>query len=323
MTDYSEPINPSATKRAEPLVLVVPPEALALPKSGADPREIWDTLWRGKWLILLGTLAAAVASVSYALTATEWYRAETLLLPQSAETTQGLSSQFGNLSGLASLAGINFDIAGKSMEPVAVLRSRELLRRFIEEENLLPVLFADQWDSASAKWKEVNEQEQPDVRDGIKLFEERIRTIQEDRKTGMVRLVIEWKHPKLAAVWATKLVERVNAQMRQTALSEAEANSRFLQQQLAVTNVVTLQQPLTRLLEHEMQVLMLARGNREYAFRVIDPATAPKWRSRPKRSQIVALATLGGGMLSVGLVFLLDGLRRRSAGKSDQLSRDS
>jgi uncharacterized protein involved in exopolysaccharide biosynthesis len=44
---------------------------------------------------------------------------------------------------------------------------------------------------------------------------------------------------------------------------------------------------------------MLARGNKEFAFRVIDHAQAPKARFKPNRVLIVLLATVLGGMLSM------------------------
>jgi uncharacterized protein involved in exopolysaccharide biosynthesis len=59
---------------------------------------------------------------------------------------------------------------------------------------------------------------------------------------------------------------------------------------------------------------MLARENKEFAFRVVDRAEVPKWRVWPKRAQVVALATLLGGALSIYLVFLRDAIRRRRGG---------
>ena len=57
------------------------------------------------------------------------------------------------------------------------------------------------------------------------------------------------------------------------------------------TNVVSLQQSIGRVLESEMQRLMLARGNEEFSFRIIDPAKPPKLPSEPKRAQIILVAS--------------------------------
>jgi uncharacterized protein involved in exopolysaccharide biosynthesis len=104
--------------------------------------------------------------------------------------------------------------------------------------------------------------------------------------------------------------------MRQRALVDAQANVGYLREELATTNVVTLQQSIGRLLETELQKLMLARGNEEFSFKVIDFAQTPKRRSSPRRTLIVALAAVLGGMLSVFFVFVRDTIRQGGDGAS-------
>jgi LPS O-antigen subunit length determinant protein (WzzB/FepE family) len=117
-------------------------------------------------------------------------------------------------------------------------------------------------------------------------------------------LTIEWTDPKVAADWANLLVKRLNERMRQRALQEAEVNVSYLKRELAATNVVALQHSIGNLLEGELQKAMLARVNDEFAFRVIDRAEAPKWRSRPKRAQIMAIAVLAGFVLGCVVVLV-------------------
>ena len=49
---------------------------------------------------------------------------------------------------------------------------------------------------------------------------------------------------------------------------------------------------------------MLAQGNTEFSFRVIDPAEPPKYRSRPDRLLIVVVGTLLGIVLGVLVVLV-------------------
>ena len=67
--------------------------------------------------------------------------------------------------------------------------------------------------------------------------------------------------------------------------------------------MVALQQSIGRLLESELQKLMLARGNDEFAFRIVDSAQAPRVRFKPRRTLIVIGATFLGGMVAVLFVF--------------------
>jgi uncharacterized protein involved in exopolysaccharide biosynthesis len=142
------------------------------------------------------------------------------------------------------------------------------------------------------------------VRDAVKFFDENVRGVYEDARTGLVTLSVEWKDPSIAAEWANILVKRLNERMRGRALAEAEANVTFLQSEMGSTSIVSLQQSIGRLLEGELQKLMLARGNEEFAFRVIDKAEPPKRRSKPKRALLVILATVLGGVIATLAVVL-------------------
>lgn len=276
---------------------------------GPDLMALWNTLWQGKWLIVGITAFFTLSAVIYALTATQWYRAEVLLAPASTKSAEGLAGQLGNLGGLASLAGINVG-GGNTSEPLAVLRSRDFARAFIEEQNLLPVFFASDWDAKSARWTLDDPKDWPDVRDGVKYFSEEIRGVQEDKKTGLITLSIEWKNAKVAADWANLMVDRVNDSMRARALAEAQANVNYLQHELAAASILTLQQSIGRLLDNELQKLMVARGKKEFAFRVIDRAEPPKWRVKPQRAILIILGFILGLIVSVIWVFVAQSVRR-------------
>lgn len=284
---------------------VLPQDALAAAAGDEiDLFKLWNTLWRSRWLIASIMGVFALASVAYALLMPPWYSANVLLAPVKEKASMGLAGQLG---GLASLAGIS-SAGTSSVEAVAVLKSRDFSRAFIEDQALLPVLFADDWDAVANRWKVADP---PDLRQAVKLFDQNVRQVDEDRRTGLVTLSIEWKDSELAAAWANLLAVRLNDHMRQRALAEAEANVKYLRHELESTTVVVLQQSISRLLENEMQKLMLARGNAEFAFRIIDRAEVPRLKSKPRRTFIVVLAVLFGGMLSVFVVFIREAVRNR------------
>ncbi|MFZ9954375.1 MAG: GNVR domain-containing protein [Ilumatobacteraceae bacterium] len=239
-----------------------------------------------------------MGGVTYALVAQEWWRAEVVLAP--ADKKGGMSGALSQLSGLASLAGVSVG-GGGGNEPLAVLKSKDFARQFITEMNLMPVLLKDQ---------KTEDAKAPDIRDALRIFET-VRTVSDDKKTGLVTLSVRWKDADTAALWANELARRVNARLRAEALAEAERNVTYLQKEMAATSVVSLQQSMGRVLEGEMQKLMLARGNEEFAFKVIDKATPPKLRDAPKRALIAIVATLAGGFLGILAVFLRQAWRNR------------
>lgn len=290
----------------ERLVYVMPERGFGGPADDEiNLRELWKILWGGKWVIIAVTAVFAIAAVTYALNAREWYRAEVLLAPAEQKATPSFTGQLG---GLAALAGVSVG-GGDSAESIAVLKSREFARDFIEDFDLLTIFFADAWDAQQERWRGDDPEKWPEIRDAVKYFHERILRVSEDRQTRMVTLAIEWLEPNLAAEWANALVQRLNVRQRERALREAETNVAYLQAEIARTNVVTLQQTIGRLLESELQKLMLARGNEDFAFRVIDEASPPRQRVRPKRALIAVIGTLLGGMIAVFGVLVVHAMR--------------
>jgi uncharacterized protein involved in exopolysaccharide biosynthesis len=291
----------------ERIVCVIARDVLPLDRQEPVAGAWLATLWSGRWLIVGFVAVFGLASVAYALLATEWYQAEVVLTRTGTKDTQGLTSMLGNLGGglgaLAGLAGISLG-AAKTSEPLGVLRSREFARQFIEEQGLLHVLLYKDWDAKAGHWKESNPKKQPDIRDAVRYFHRHVLSVQEDKKSGLVNVDVEWKDAEAAATWANIIVQRLNEQMRTRALAEAQANVDYLRNELAQTNVVPVEQAVSKLLEAEMQKVMIARGNKQYAFRVVDPAEVPKWRSWPKRTVVVALGVLLGGLLGVVAVFV-------------------
>lgn len=255
--------------------------------------------WRTFSLIMILTVCA---SVVYAFLSPKWYRAEAVVVAVDAKSLPGGLSQ---LSGLASLAGVNLS-RGDSSQPLAVLKSRSLLRDFINEEGLLPVLFSRDWDASSKRWR-VDAGAEPTLDDAVDLFDESIREVIEDRKSGTITIRLAWFDRDLAAQWANALVQRANARLREQALRDAEKNVTYLKREIAESQVVSLQESLGQVLESELQKLLLAKGNSEYAFRTVDPATPPARHYRPARALII----LFGGVLGFCLGVIGALLRQR------------
>lgn len=296
----------SRSRRQTQTFLLVPEEELGRrARASVGAVYVWNVLWSGKYLILATTLIFAALSVAYALTATQWYRAEVVLVPPAMGSEHGLASRLGGLIGAGGLIdSLGIGVDSSDVEALAVLGSSGFARDFIREQNLLPVLFAKDWDAAAGRWRSADPSRRPDLDDGVAFFEKSIRKVRDDKKTGIVRLAMEWTDPKLAATWANLFVERLNDRMRERALATSEDNIKYLRQAMATENTVILQQSIGHVLEGELQKEMLARGNREFSFTVVDRAEPPKWRVRPKRTVIVAVAVVLGMLCGAAIVLL-------------------
>jgi len=301
-----------------PPVQNAPPVYYMPPPAPPEEDEInlldyWRTLMRFKWLIVSLTFLSGVIAVVAALSMTEIYRAEALLAPagEDQNAASALSGQFG---GLAALAGINLGSGGGEVEQaVATLESRAFTNDFIKQEKLMPILFEDLWDPVGKQWLVEDQKALPTYWDAYKVFNEDIRFISDDKKTGMYTLAIELPYPELAADLVNKLVTKINAHQKQAAIIEAKKSIAYLESQLLETSVVEMQQAIYRLIEAQTKNIMLASVRDEYVFKVIDPAVVPEEKIKPKRSLIAILGVIVGFMLSIFLAFFISFIQNQKA----------
>ena len=278
-----------------------------LAKDGIDLRVFLNRLWHKRWWIFTSTLLFTVAATAAAFLMTPIYRASTVMVSAGADRSSvgSLSSALGQLGGLASLAGIGVGSGDlETEEALAVLRSRRFTRNFISGRNLMPKLFAREWNAALSKWN-VRETDRPTPAEAYKYFDQKIRKVNQDKKTGLVTLQIDWKDRNEAAEWSNELVERINAEMRARAIAKAEASIGFLQKELTNTADVGTREAVNRLIESQVKRRMLASVMQEYAFRVVDRAMPPDAKDpvRPRKVIFVLLGLVLG--LSIGCMAVL------------------
>ena len=272
-----------------------------------DLLELIRTLLQ-TWKTIVGiTILCTGLAFAYALHAPEVFKAETLLVPASEEKL-GASSVLSQFGGLATMAGVPI-LSDSNIERVlATLETRVFLKKFIEEKNLLPVIFEDFWDAASKSWILQVDQEGFITEDGISPLRWAIEVDQD--KSGLITLSISWKDPQVAAQWANDLVKQLNEQLRQKAIADSKKRVGYLEQELAKTTLQDMRAVLYNLLESEKQKAMLANVNEDFALEVIDPAVAPETREKPKRKLIVALGGVCGGLLGIFAVFFAQFLQK-------------
>lgn len=261
--------------------------------------EIWEALASRAALIISCTVAAAAIAAGIAFSMTPIYRAETLLavVEQSGGTGGGLSSLAGQFGGLAGLAGVSLGGSADRSEAMGTLNSKRLAESFITERQLLPVLYPESWDAEAQQWKS-SVRQPPTVWKATEKFTKEIRRVSDDKKTGLVTVAVEWRDAQQAAEWTNELVKRANASLRARAITKSDANLVYLNAELEKSSVVELRQAIYRLIESEVKNVMLARGNEEFAFKVIDPAVTPERKTKPKRALIVIVGAFLGLMFS-------------------------
>jgi len=317
--------HPDEPRRgAYPFPPYYPPYPPAEAEDEIDLVELWRNLARHKWLIFLTTLLVTALAATAAFVMTPVYRAEVLMAPVSPEEETGRLAQLADrFGGLAAMAGLELGDQDIDVEAaIATLKSRQFTTSFVRDHDLLPVLFDKKWDPANKTWDVDDPKDVPTEWDAYKLFDEEVRTVSRDKKTGLVSLAIEWKDRELAAKWANELVARINHQQQEKAIGEARKSIDFLKAQLEKTSVTEIQQAIWRLIEAQGKKIMLANVRDEYAFEVIDSAAPPDADdfAKPKRKLMIALGVVVGLMLGVFLAFFRVFVEKQKAkaGRSEE-----
>lgn len=267
---------------------------------GLDLARLLKVIVSGKWMVFGVMAAFAFVAVIYSLVATERYRAEALLAPAAERNTPG---GFSGLSNLANLAGVSLQSGGTAAEAIAFLESKKFAEDFIRDRQLITVLFADQWDANKKSWKSQDIEKQPDLRDAVDYFSDRVRFISKDSETGFITFAVEWTDPVIATEWVTALVTRANEATRQRHIQEIQTKLDYLNEQLTGAKLLELRQAIAGVIEEQINEMTMAQAQTEYAFRVIDPATVPKKRVWPQ-SILIVIASLSLGAL-VGIFIVL------------------
>lgn len=270
-----------------------------------DLRRIVEILWERRLLVGLVSVAGIGVGLAMAVLAKPVFRSEALVIPnQAGSAGGGLGAVASQLGGIAELAGI-YTRPGTENKAVAlaVLQSRVLLEQFVTENRLLPVIFEDAWDPQGGAWKEADPEDVPTALDACEVIKKHILKVSEDKKTGLVTVAVEWTDPALAAKWVADLVSRTNRYLKHQALSESEANLKYLEKQAQASSAVELKQATYNLIEAELKKQMIAMSAEQYALKVIDPPVTPRKRIRPKRKMIVILGGLAG--LLTGVILAL------------------
>lgn len=286
-----------------------------------DLRELFNALWKDKWIILAATIIFGACSVAYSLNLPNIYKSDALLAPAESSNGGGLSKMASQLGGLAALAGVDLTSGQSSQADLAfeVMKSREFIKNFIENHNLkVPLIAATGWEVAqntltlnediynaeSEEWLREPKGlrgKTPTTLEAVDIFKKNIFSVSKDKDSGLYIVSIKYYSPYIAQQWVTWLIEDINRVMRTRSIEETKQNLTFLNEQLQQTAVAEMQSTFYKLIEEQTKSLMLAEVQDEFVFKTIDPAVVPEIKDSPKRALICILGTLFG--LILGLLY--------------------
>ena len=282
--------------------------------------DLFRTLRNSIHFIIIVILGFAALGVLLALTTPPLYKSSILLSPASESSSQSpMASIAGGLGSLASIAGLNTGSGASVEKNIAILKSRQFTREFLNQDGRLQILFSDMWDQSNSVWRAPEGNVLTRFRKFLNLgdgafsgpSDEQIynrfneaRSVGFDNTTGLVTLSIQLPDPYYAQLWANEIVSLFNAHVRQKDVEEAEQGISYLESQVASTSLVDMKKILYALMESKVQTIMLATVRDEYVFKIVDPAVKPEAPSAPKKMVILIGFTIGGAITATLLVLI-------------------
>jgi uncharacterized protein involved in exopolysaccharide biosynthesis len=110
--------------------------------------------------------------------------------------------------------------------------------------------------------------------------------------------------PFLAQTWVNWLVDDINEVMRERKKRETQQNLAYLNNQLNKTSVAEMQSTFYELIKEQTKSLMLTEVQKDFVFKVVDPAVVPEMKLKPQRALISLMGFVLGGVIGLLVVFL-------------------
>ena len=276
--------------------------------------DLLIVLAKHKKRIIGATFVAALLAVGYALSLPNIYTGSTKILPpqQSQSSASAMLSQLG---GLAGMAGSSLGIKNPNDLYVAMLKSRSLMEKIAKRFDLQKVY------------------KQETLTGTMNALEGS--TVISSGKDGVITVEVSDKDPQLAANIANAFIEELNKLLQTYSLTDASQKRTFFEQQLMqAKNKLTdaelkldktpntslqyldalrnlkYQEALWEILARQFEMAKLDEAKDFPLIQVLDKATPPEKKSKPKRSMIVLLATLVAFFLAVIWAFIKEALAR-------------
>lgn len=279
-----------------------------------DLKELFVITWNYRNFVLLVTLIFTFAFLAYAVSLPNIYTSKAVLIPTNQKET--LSSKINNYSTIASFAGVSIDEnSTKSDEAIKRIKSFQFFsEHFLPNVDLQDILAVKKWlpnTNSTIYDKKIFDEENniwntknnliPSEQTAYKAYSDFIKVTEDDK--SFVTLSFDHKSPYIAKEWVEIVIKNINESMRLESMNSAKKSIDFLNATSNTTNVQSLNLAISKLLETQMQTLMLSSSD-DYVYKVIDSPIVSEFKSGPKRPLIVIFGMLFGFIASVGMVLI-------------------
>jgi len=288
-----------------------------------DLKDLFLTLWKGRYIIFSISLLAMVFSSTYVRNSERKYSVEVVLKSVSEADNGPVLSGF---SGLASLAGISLP-TGSSSDFITyqkLIFSEEVAERVFTNRELMIKLFRSEWDLDSKSFKAPKSGQFTDFKNLIKsaligvgetqyippnpkrlsLLLRGTLAVTLDKNTGFISIFTEVPQPDTIVELITIVSQETDNLLKERFISTAEETLGFYYKKLLTSRVSEHREALAKLISVQDQKLMLASKSTNF---VAEPLTRPNVSlhpTSPKANLIWALGLVLGFFVGSAIVIV-------------------
>jgi len=288
-----------------------------------DLKELLSVLWRGKYFIIIFTMISLAAGSLYLRSLNSKYSVSILLAPVQEEQSK---PNFGNLGGLASLAGISLPTGNASdfAKYEIMLKTQEISTLVFKEQNLVQALFSKEWDNTQQIFRAPKQNRTTPIKNYVKelltgrppkeytepsparltRFINGNISIGLDKKTQYLNLSAESSNPELLTKLLVSMIKNTDELFKKKFIKQANDAVQFYQIKISKARSQEHRQILATLIAKEERKLLLATRDGPFVAEILTGPNTSLNPTSPKASLILALSILLGGFLSCGLLLI-------------------
>ena len=288
-----------------------------------DLRELFLTLWRGKYVIFLISVLAIAFSSIYLRTSERKYSVQAVFKPV-VEVSSG--PNLSGLSGLASFAGISMPTSNSSDFTTyqKLIFSEEVAKKVFTNRGLVLKIFRGEWNSDTGSFVAPVGGRLGDIKQLVKsvltgaekgkyippnpkrlsMLMAAILNISVDNSTGFLSITAETSSPDMIIELISKVTQETDDLLKERFFASAEDTLEFYYQKLLTSRSPEHREALAKLISAEDQKLMLASKSSNF---VAEPLTMPSvslYPTSPKSSLVLALGFVLGIFLGAAIVLV-------------------
>lgn len=249
-----------------------------------------------------------IFSLIYSLSIPNSYTSESVY---STEEEDLASPSIGGLAGI-----VGIDIGNKSNKAnlaIELISSRAFFKLIIEDEEVLKkiygsksfnkssgqILFDDNLLDAKNDWKI---DEKPSVLKAYKQYSGNLQ-ISTNVETGFIEMSYVHVSPVFASELLDLIAKKANDFLRNKDIEASKEALTYLRNQMREESIVSVRSSIGKLIEAQLEKLMIAQISEEYYLKSIEPPFIPEEKSSPQRLVIVTLFSLFS--ILVSSIFLI------------------